>query len=146
MSTELSPLEQQILAIAERQGSVAELCRFIEYDTELGRVPGYFRPNVDVLLLVRALLAAQLSISSDTTEQSVPLVVNGHPLHIKIRRSATLRELAIRALQEAKVIDYDLYYWVLTTDTGEVLGQGDLVAHACHNTTIYIHRKAGIGG
>lgn len=51
----MTPLEHRIVEIARGHGSLAELCEFVEYDPDVGRVPEHFRPRADVLRLVKAL-------------------------------------------------------------------------------------------
>jgi hypothetical protein len=85
------------------------------------------------------------SAPAEPPEVVIHVVVNGHQRNITIRRDASLRALAINALIEAKVIDYDLSRWVVTTEAGEVLDQSRLVASIDPKATpLFIARTAGI--
>lgn len=53
--TEITALERRVVAIAEELGMVAELCYFVEYDPDIGRVPEHFRPRPEVMALIRRL-------------------------------------------------------------------------------------------
>lgn len=55
MASKLTDLEKTIVQFARDSDLLAELCEFVEYDPEIGRVPGYWQPRYHVLHLARYL-------------------------------------------------------------------------------------------
>lgn len=51
----MSELERRIIEAARKMGSLPELCDWIEYYPEVGRVDGHWRAKWHVLELVKAL-------------------------------------------------------------------------------------------
>jgi hypothetical protein len=55
--SKLTELEKEIVRIAEEINRVGDLCHLVDYDPDIGQVPEHFRPNAEVLALVKQLLA-----------------------------------------------------------------------------------------
>lgn len=51
------PLEAQVIAIARRNGSLAEVCKLVDYYPDVGRVPEHWRVKFEVGELVNAVAA-----------------------------------------------------------------------------------------
>ena len=50
---EISPLEASIIELAERKDCVAEVCDFIDYHPDYGRVPEHWRVKWQIMMVAR---------------------------------------------------------------------------------------------
>jgi hypothetical protein len=51
----LEPLEAQIIEFARKNDMLAEVCHFVDYDPDVGRVPEHWRVRYQVMAIARAL-------------------------------------------------------------------------------------------
>jgi hypothetical protein len=55
MAGPISPLEQRIIDIARKLGALPDLCRYVDYDPDVGRVPAHWRARWATLEMARHL-------------------------------------------------------------------------------------------
>ncbi len=60
--SEISPLEDQIIGVAMEKDMVAEVCDFVEYYTDLGKVEGHWRVKYPVMTIVNEIFRVRVRI------------------------------------------------------------------------------------
>jgi hypothetical protein len=72
-TTPIPPLEARIIQIARDHNALGDICEFIEYDPDVGRVPGHWRVRWPVLLVANTL---QTEAAPPTPKSPKPKLVS----------------------------------------------------------------------
>jgi hypothetical protein len=71
----ISPLEARIIQVARDNDTLAEVCNFIDYDPDVGSVPGHWRVRWPVFLVANTLMAQQFAPEEQKQPKAAPVKV-----------------------------------------------------------------------